>query len=107
MTEHKRDMNITKIEKYKKAERNFYCGAQNRHEHYWNWQIQKAEHDRTQNRIQLPCGEPNNKHIQTQQRSNKAGNSPRKKVNENIQSTTEQYAYSTPVTKKSEELKTI
>ena len=31
MTENKTDMNITKIDKYKK---NFYDGAQNRHEHY-------------------------------------------------------------------------
>ena len=59
MTEHKADMNITKIDKYKKkneqlfydgaqnswtflklkntkkSKRHFYEGAQNRHEHYW------------------------------------------------------------------------
>ena len=49
MTEHKTDMNITKIdkykktehhgtqnrhEKYKKTERHFYGAAQNRYEHY-------------------------------------------------------------------------
>ena len=31
MTEHKTDMNISKIEKYKKTK---HDGAQNRHEHY-------------------------------------------------------------------------
>ena len=31
MTEHKTDMNITKIDKYKKSE---HDGAQNRHEYY-------------------------------------------------------------------------
>ena len=34
MTEHKTDMNITKIGKYNKTEQQFYDGAQNRHEHY-------------------------------------------------------------------------
>ena len=34
MTEHKTDMNLTKIEKYKKTEQHFYDRAQNRHEHY-------------------------------------------------------------------------
>ena len=34
MTEHKTDMYITKIDKYKKTEPQFYDGAQNRHEHY-------------------------------------------------------------------------
>ena len=29
MTEHKADMNITKIDKYKKTEQQFYDGAQN------------------------------------------------------------------------------
>ena len=29
MTEHKADMNITKIDKYKKIEQQFYDGAQN------------------------------------------------------------------------------
>ena len=29
MTEHKTDMDITKIDKYKKAEQQFYDGAQN------------------------------------------------------------------------------
>ena len=33
-TEHKTDMNITKIKKYKKTEQHFYDGTQNRHEHY-------------------------------------------------------------------------
>ena len=33
MIEHKTDMNITKIDKYKKTEQHFYDGAQNRHEH--------------------------------------------------------------------------
>ena len=34
MTEHKTDMNITKIDKYKKTKQQFYNGAQNRYEHY-------------------------------------------------------------------------
>ena len=34
MTGHKTDMNITKTEKYKKTEQHFYDGAQNRHEYY-------------------------------------------------------------------------
>ena len=33
MTEHKTDMNITKTDKYKKAEQYFHDGAQNRYEH--------------------------------------------------------------------------
>ena len=33
-TEHKANMNITKIDKYKKTEQQFYNGAQNRHENY-------------------------------------------------------------------------
>ena len=41
MMEHKTDINITKINKYKKTEQHFYDGAQSRHKHYWNWQIQK------------------------------------------------------------------
>ena len=34
MTEHKTDINITEINKYKKTEQQFYDGAQNRYEHY-------------------------------------------------------------------------
>ena len=34
MTEHKADMNIIKINKYKKTEQQFYDGAQNRYEQY-------------------------------------------------------------------------
>ena len=34
MTEHKVDMNITKIYKYKKIEQQFSDGAQNRYEHH-------------------------------------------------------------------------
>ena len=34
MTEHKTDMKITKIDKYKKGERHVYDGVKNRHEHY-------------------------------------------------------------------------
>ena len=34
MAEHKTDMNITKIDKYKKTEQNLYDGEQNSHEHY-------------------------------------------------------------------------
>ena len=30
----KKDMNITKISKYKKTEQHLYEGTQNRHEHY-------------------------------------------------------------------------
>ena len=56
MAEHKTDMNITEIDRYKKTEQHFYNG--------------------TQSRIQLHFGEPNNKHIRIQQRSNKPQNSP-------------------------------
>ena len=48
MTEYKTDMSITEIDKYKKTEQHFYDG--------------------TQNRIQKHFGEPNNKRIQIQQR---------------------------------------
>ena len=34
ITEHTTDMNITKIDKYKKTEKHVYDRAQNRHEHY-------------------------------------------------------------------------
>ena len=51
-------MNITEIDKYKKTYQHFY--------------------DRTQNRIQLHFGEPNNKYIQIQQKSNKRQKSPQK-----------------------------
>ena len=34
MAEYKTDMNITKIDKCKKTEQQFYDGAQNRHDHY-------------------------------------------------------------------------
>ena len=34
MTEHKTDMNISEINKYKKTEQQFYDEAQNRYEHY-------------------------------------------------------------------------
>ena len=34
MTEYKKDMINTKIDKYEKNEQQFYDGAQNRHEHY-------------------------------------------------------------------------
>ena len=34
MTEHKTDMNITKIDRYKKNEQQFYDRTQNRQEHY-------------------------------------------------------------------------
>ena len=34
MMEHKTDMNITKINKQKKTEQQFYNGAQSRYEHY-------------------------------------------------------------------------
>ena len=60
MTDHKTDINITEIDKYIKTERHFYDG--------------------TQNRIQLHSGEPNNRYIQIQQRSNKHQNSPRKRL---------------------------
>ena len=82
MTKRKTDMEITEIDKKKK--------------------LNMAEH-----KIQLHFGEPNKKHIQIQQRSNKPQISPRKKVNENIQSATEQYAFFIPATKKSEEFKTM
>ena len=60
ITEHKTDMKITENDKYKKTEQHFY--------------------DETQNRIQLHFGEPNNKHIPMQQRSNKPQNSPQKRL---------------------------
>ena len=59
-TEHKTDMNITKINKYTKTEQHFYDGAQNR--------------------TQLHFGEPSNKHTQIQQRINKPQSSPRKRL---------------------------
>ena len=58
-------------------------GEQIKLEHYWQWQIQKSEqhfYHGTQSRIQLHYGEPNNKHIQIQQRSNKPQNSQRKSL---------------------------
>ena len=39
MTEHKAGRSITKNEKYKKLK---HDGAQNRHEHYYNRQIEKG-----------------------------------------------------------------
>ena len=60
MMEHTADMNITEIDKYKKTEQFFYDGIHNR--------------------IQLHFGEPNNKHIQIQQRSNKPQNSVQKRL---------------------------
>ena len=92
MTEHKTDMNITK---YKKI--NFLEEIQNRHERYW-----KTEHDGTQNRTQLHFGETSNEHMQIKQTLKL----PTKKVNENIQSTTNKYALFIPVTEKLEERKT-
>ena len=50
---HKTDMNITKIGKYKKTKHQFYDKTQNRQEHYWNWQIQKTDHDGTQTDINI------------------------------------------------------
>ena len=48
MTEHKTDVNIIKIDKYKKmTEQQFYDRARRRHEQY---KIQKTDHDRTQSR---------------------------------------------------------
>ena len=85
MTKHKTDMNITEFEKCKKTEQYFYSG--------------------TQNRIHIHFGEPNNKHTKIQQRNNKPQNSTRKKVNKNIQSTTDKYIFFIPGTKKSEEWK--
>ena len=98
--------NITKINKYKTSEQYFYDVTQNRHEHYQNQQIRKTEHhfyDGLQNRTQLHFREPSNKHKQIQQTSKL----PTKKINENIQSTTDKYTLSIPVTKKSEERKTV
>ena len=60
MTEHETDMNITEIDEYKNSEQHFFDG--------------------TQNRIQLHIGEPNNKLVQTQQRSDKPQNSARKSL---------------------------
>ena len=73
MTQHKTDMNITEIDKYKKSEQHFY--------------------DRTPNRIQLHFGEPNDKHIQIQQKEQQTSRLPTKKVNENIQSATNKYTF--------------
>ena len=70
MTEHKTDMNITKIEKYKeKTEQRFCRGIKNWHEPYWK--TEQHFYEGTLNRTQLHFGESNNKHIQIQQRSNK------------------------------------
>ena len=85
----------------KKTEGHFFDGAQIRHEHYW-----KTEHhfyDGTLKRTQLNSGESNNKHIQIQQTSK----FPTKKVQENVQSTTNKYTLFVAVTKKTEESKTI
>ena len=75
-------MNITEIEKYKKSEQHFYDGRQNR--------------------IQLHFGEPNNKHIQIQQRSNKPQNSQRKRLKKifNQQLTSIQFLYLYPKNQK-------
>ena len=93
MTEYKTDMNITKIDKYKKTEQHFFDGAQNRQEHCWKTEYHFYEG--TQNRTQLHFGEPENKHIQIQQKSNKPQNSPRKRLTKtfNQQLTSTHYLY--------------
>ena len=87
--------------KKKKTERYFYDGAQNKHENYWK--TEQHFYEGTLNRTQLHFGQTSNKHIQIKQTSKP----PTKKVNENIQSTTNKYALLIPVTEKSEERKTI
>ena len=117
-TEQKTDMNITKTDKYKKNpikqnnnNNNNKLNSTSMMKHRTDMDITEIDKNKklnmTEHKIQLQFGEPNNKHIQIQQRSNRPQNSSRKKVNENIQSTTEQYAFFVPVTKKSEEFKTI
>ena len=75
MAECKTEMNITDIDKCKKTGHQFYDG--------------------TQNRIQLVFGEPNNKHIQIQQKNKKPKNSPRKRLTKifNKQLTSIHYLY--------------
>ena len=59
MMEHKTDMKIIEIQKYK------------------SWLCRNAKQIQgPQNKIQLHIGEPKNKHIQIEQRSNKPQNSP-------------------------------
>ena len=85
-TDHDRTQN--RHEHYRKIEQHFFGDAENRHEHYW-----KTEYDGTQNRTQLHFGETSNEHIQIKQTSKL----PTKKVNENIQSTSNKYASFIPV----------
>ena len=77
-TEHKTDVNITKINKCNHTEQHAYDGAQNR--------------------TQLHFGEPNNKHTRIQQRSNKPQNSPGKRSKKifNQQLTSMHYLYLQP-----------
>ena len=98
-------MSIIKIEKQKTE----HDGERNKLEHYWKWQIQKNEqhfYQGTQNRIQLHFGEPNNKHMQMQQRSNRPQNSQQKSLTKifNQQLTSKHFR---PATRISEDHKTI
>ena len=100
MTEKKTDINITKIDKYKKIWTVLLP-------HNTKWQYWKTEQhfdEGTLNKTQLHFDESNSKHIQIQQRYNTRNT---KKVNKNIQSTTNKYTLFLPVTEKSEECKTI
>ena len=82
MVEHKTDMNIIEIDKYKKSEQHFYDGKQNR--------------------IQLHF----DKHMQIQQRSNRAQNSPRKGLTKifNQQLTSIHFLYLQPKNQKNVKL---
>ena len=79
MTEHKTDMKITKIDKYKKKLNNTSPA-----EYKTNMNITEKNEQRfyeeTVNRTQLHFGEWNNKHVQIQQRSNKPINSPKERL---------------------------
>ena len=61
MTEHKTDMNITKIDKYKKTKQKKQNSTSTA-EYYWN--TEQYFYKGTLNRTQLQFGESNNKHIQ-------------------------------------------
>ena len=58
MTEHKTDMNITKIEKYKEKTEQCFCGGiKNWHEPYWK--TEQHFYEGTLNRTQLHFGVTN------------------------------------------------
>ena len=113
MTEHKTDMNIAKIEKYKKLNMaecktdmnitkigkyikklNSTSTAEYKTEMNITEKLSRGNEE-TLKRTQLHFGESNNKHIQIQQRSNKPQNSPQKSLTKifNQQLTSIHYLY--------------